>query len=147
MRSRISAPAGIGPRDITNYPYGYGTGDALGGTLYWGASFEVQYPLYLVPKDSGFTGAFLVNTVSGLQRGETQNASTGEINGLVNSSGGSFVCQCGMQYVDDMSVRMSVGASMVNSPFGPLRFDLAYPILSKWYDRTQFFAFGGGTHF
>jgi outer membrane protein assembly factor BamA len=28
-----------------------------------------------------------------------------------------------------------------------LRFDFAYPLLKKGYDRTQFFAFGGGTHF
>jgi outer membrane protein insertion porin family len=53
-----------------------------------------------------------------------------------------------MQYADDMSPRMSAGASIIwDSPFGPLRFDFAYPILSKWYDRKQFFAFGGGTHF
>ncbi len=34
-----------------------------------------------------------------------------------------------------------------DSPFGPLRFDFAYPISKASYDRTQFFAFGGGTHF
>ena len=59
-----------------------------------------------------------------------------------------FTCQCGMQYADDASVRMSAGASFIwDSPFGPLRFDFAYPILKQWYDRTQFFAFGGGTQF
>ena len=59
-----------------------------------------------------------------------------------------FVCQCGMQYADDASVRASVGASIIwDSPFGPLRFDFAYPFLKKWYDRTQFFAFGGGAQF
>jgi outer membrane protein insertion porin family len=53
-----------------------------------------------------------------------------------------------MTYTDDSSVRLSAGASLIwNSPFGPLRFDLAYPILKQWYDRTQFFQFGGGTHF
>ena len=35
---------------------------------------------------------------------------------------------------------MSVGASMIwDSPFGPLRFDFAYPLLKQWYDRTQLF--------
>jgi outer membrane protein insertion porin family len=33
------------------------------------------------------------------------------------------------------------------SPFGPLRFDLAAPILKDRYDRTQFFRFGGGAKF
>ena len=52
-------PAGLGPRDITP-----GTsGDALGGTYYWGASLEVQYPFYFLPKDAGFRGAVFVDSV------------------------------------------------------------------------------------
>ena len=43
------APAGIGPRDLTVGT----TNDALGGTYYWGASLEVQTPLYFLPKDAG----------------------------------------------------------------------------------------------
>src|SRR5262249_29153795 len=42
-------PAGIGPRDLTPGT----TNDALGGTLYWGVSFEAQTPLYFLPKDIG----------------------------------------------------------------------------------------------
>ncbi|MGA8612137.1 MAG: outer membrane protein assembly factor BamA [Xanthobacteraceae bacterium] len=153
-------PAGIGPRDITNYPYGYGTGDDIGGTMYWGASIELQYPLYFLPKDAGFTGAVFVDSGSVWgYKGETSNPATGEINGLINANGGSFLCNappppgakgggCAMVYTDDNSVRLSAGTSLIwNSPFGPLRFDFAYPILSRWYDRTQFFQFGGGTHF
>jgi outer membrane protein insertion porin family len=153
-------PAGIGPRDITNNAFGYGTGDDIGGTMYWGASLELQYPLYFLPKDSGFTGALFVDSGSVWgYKGETSNPGTGEINGLINANGGTFACNapppsgakgggCAMIYTDDTSVRMSAGTSLIwNSPFGPLRFDLAYPILSKWYDRTQFFQFGGGTHF
>jgi outer membrane protein insertion porin family len=155
-------PAGMGPRDITNYPFGYGTGDALGGTMYWGASLEVQYPLYFMPKDSGFTGALFVDSGSVWgYKGETSNPATGEISGLIQSQegGSSFLCNappppgakgggCALVYTDDTSVRLSAGASLIwNSPFGPLRFDLAYPILKQWYDRTQFFQFGGGTHF
>jgi outer membrane protein insertion porin family len=34
-----------------------------------------------------------------------------------------------------------------DSPFGPLRFDFAYPILKQPYDRVQWFQFGGGTRF
>jgi outer membrane protein insertion porin family len=146
------APAGLGPRDITS-----GTAnDAIGGTNYWGASFELQYPFYFLPKDSGFRGAVFVDSGSVWgYKGETTFAATGEVNGLVTSTspgtppgGVSFVCQCGMQYADDASVRMSAGASLIwDSPFGPLRFDFAYPFLKQSYDRSQYFAFGGGTHF
>lgn len=53
-----------------------------------------------------------------------------------------------MVYADSPAVRASVGASLIwDSPFGPLRFDFAYPLLKQSYDRTQFFAFGGGAHF
>ena len=139
------SPAGLGPRDTTP-----GTaGDAIGGTNYWGASLEFQYPFYFLPKDSGFRGAvfFDAGSVWGY-KGETTFAATGEINGVINSTAGSFVCQCGMQFADSPFVRMSAGASIIwDSPFGPLRFDFAYPIAKTSYDRTQFFAFGGGTHF
>ena len=139
------APAGLGPRDITP-----GTsGDAIGGTNYWGASLEFQYPFYFLPKDSGFRGAVFMDAGSVWgYKGETTFAATGEINGLINSNAGSFVCQCGMQFADTPFVRMSAGASIIwDSPFGPLRFDFAYPISKAGYDKTQFFAFGGGTHF
>jgi outer membrane protein insertion porin family len=149
-------PAGLGPRDVTNFEFGYGTGDALGGTMYWGASLELQYPLYFLPKDSGFRGAVFIDSGSewGYQ-GETSSPATGEINGPVNG----IVCAppmppgakgggCAMLYEDDATPRVSAGASLIwNSPFGPLRFDFAYPIMHQWYDRTQFFQFGGGTHF
>jgi outer membrane protein insertion porin family len=139
------SPAGLGPRDITP-----GTaGDAIGGTNYWGASLEFQYPFYFLPKDSGFRGAvfFDAGSVWGY-KGETQLASTGEVNGIVHAVQNPFVCQCGMQFADSPFVRMSAGASIIwDSPFGPLRFDFAYPITKTSYDKTQFFAFGGGTHF
>jgi outer membrane protein insertion porin family len=149
-------PAGIGPRDITP-----GTSnDALGGTMFWGASFEMQYPLYFLPKDSGFRGAIFVDSGSLWgYKGETTNPATGEINGLItgtNPANGippapntaTFFCQCGLQFADTPAVRASAGASIIwDSPFGPLRFDFAYPFLKQSYDRTQFFSFGGGTKF
>jgi outer membrane protein insertion porin family len=139
------SPAGLGPRDTTP-----GTsGDAIGGTNYWGASLEFQYPFYFLPKDSGFRGAVFFDTGSVWgYKGETQYSATGEINGNINNGVGTFFCQCGMQFADNAAVRMSAGASLIwDSPFGPLRFDFAYPIMKQGYDKTQFFAFGGGTHF
>jgi outer membrane protein insertion porin family len=140
-------PAGLGPRDQTVG----GADDALGGTMYWGASLELQYPFYFLPKDAGFRGAVFVDSGSEWgYKGETQYPATGEINGLVtpNIPGTSYVCQCGLLYADSSAPRMSVGASLIwDSPFGPLRFDFAYPVLKQPYDRTQFFQFGGGARF
>src|SRR5262249_18121742 len=117
-------PAGLGPRDITP-----GTSnDALGGTMFWGASFEVQYPLYFLPKDSGFRGAVFVDSGAvGGYRGETSSPATGEINGTVNAVNPTpppptvpFVCQCAMQYTDSSAPRASAGGSIIwDSPFGP----------------------------
>jgi outer membrane protein insertion porin family len=142
-------PAGIGPRDITPGT----TNDALGGTMYWGASLEMQYPLYFLPKDSGFRGAVFID--SGAlwgYRGETSSPATGEINGTIIATGpggtGPIVCQCALQYTDTPAPRASAGASIIwDSPFGPLRFDFAYPFIKQNGDRTQFFSFGGGTKF
>jgi outer membrane protein insertion porin family len=140
-------PAGMGPRDLTVG----GADDALGGTMYWGASLEFQYPFYFLPKDAGFRGAVFVDSGSEWgYKGETQYPATGEINGLVTPSipGTSYVCQCGLLYADSSAPRVSVGASLIwDSPFGPLRFDFAYPVLKQPYDRTQFFQFGGGARF
>ena len=45
-------------------------------------------------------------------------------------------------------VRSSIGAGLIwDSPFGPLRFDLAYALTKGPYDKTQLFRFGGGTRF
>ncbi len=142
-------PAGLGPRDITPGD----SNDAIGGTMYWGASLEFQYPFYFLPKDSNFRGAVFADAGSLWgYKGETQNPATGEINGTITTNapapGNTFVCQCGMQYADTPAVRASVGASIIwDLPFGPLRFDFAYPILKQGYDRTQWFAFGGGAKF
>jgi outer membrane protein insertion porin family len=130
-------PAGLGPRDLTP-----GTsGDALGGTYYWGASLEVQYPFYFLPKDAGFRGAVFVD--SGAEwgyKGETSWPSNGEINGTITTStGASYFCgNCALQFADTAAPRVSVGASLIwDSPFGPLRFDFAYPILKQPYDRVR----------
>jgi len=139
-------PAGIGPRDLTPGT----TGDALGGTLYWGASVELQYPFFFLPKDSGLRGAVFFDSGSVWDyKGETSNPATGEINGVINGTGGPFFCgNCAMQFADTAAVRASVGASLIwDSPFGPLRFDFAYPLLKQSYDRLQWFQFGGGARF
>ncbi len=140
-------PMGLGPRDITS-----GTSnDALGGTRYWGASLEFQYPFYFLPKDAGIRGAVFID--SGAEwdyQGETAWPANGEVNGTITTNTGvSYFCgNCAMQYADTAAPRVSAGASIIwDSPFGPLRFDFAYPLLKQPYDRLQWFQFGGGARF
>jgi len=138
------APNGIGPRDLTFFPF-TGTGDALGGTKYWGASAEVQVPFWFLPKDIGLKGAIHADAGSLWDyQGPTQFAATGEINGLVN---GKF-CNCGMVFDNQNVIRSSVGVGLIwASPFGPLRFDYSIPITQSKFDIPQQFMFGGGTQF
>lgn len=122
------APAGIGPRDLTSVNQ-----DALGGTLYWGASVELQMPLFFLPKDMGIRASVYADAGSLYNyEGPTTWTVTGE---TINP-------------VDENTVRSSVGAGLIwDSPFGPLRFDLAFPITKAEYDKTQVFRFSGGTKF
>jgi len=138
------APNGIGPRDLTFFPY-TGGGDALGGTKYWGASAELQMPFWFLPKEVGLKGAVYADAGSLFDyQGPTQNVLTGEVNGLVNGN----PCKCGMVFDNSNVVRTSVGVGLIwASPFGPLRFDYAVPITKGAYDRVQQFKFGGGTSF
>jgi outer membrane protein insertion porin family len=123
------APSGIGPRDLTVTS----SQDALGGTLYWGASVEFQVPLYFIPKDVGIRGAVFADAGSLWDyKGPVFYPVTGET----------------IMPVDSKSVRSSVGVGLVwDSPFGPLRFDYSFPITKESYDRVQQFRFGGGTKF
>jgi outer membrane protein insertion porin family len=138
------APNGIGPRDLTFFPF-TGTGDALGGTKYWGASVEVQMPFWFLPKDIGLKGAIHADAGDLWDyQGPTQSPLTGEVNGLVN---GKF-CACGLVFNDSNVIRSSVGVGLIwASPFGPLRFDYSVPITQGKFDIPQQFMFGGGTQF
>jgi len=143
------APNGIGPRDINPY----GTGDALGGTKYWGASAELQMPFWFLPKEVGLKGSVYADA-GGLYdyKGTTAWAQTGEVNvpgcikpTITPPTPGTCL---GLQYDDGNVVRTSVGVGLIwASPFGPLRFDYAVPLTKGKYDRVQQFKFGGGTSF
>ncbi|MDA9543273.1 outer membrane protein insertion porin family [Bradyrhizobium sp. USDA 3397] len=143
------SPNGIGPRDLNPF----GTQDALGGTKYWGASFELQMPFWFLPKEVGLKGAVYADA-GGLYdyRGPTSWTTTNEVNapGCIPSTiNPSSTGTCtGLVYDDSKVVRSSVGVGVIwQSPFGPLRFDYAVPLSKGRYDRTQEFRFGGGTTF
>jgi outer membrane protein insertion porin family len=124
------APAGIGPRDLTIGT----TNDALGGTHYWGASVEFQTPLFFLPKEMGIKVAAYLDAGSLWNyTGPTASPLTGETMSPSSNS---------------MFINTAAGVGLIwASPFGPIRFDLAYPITKRSYDRTQLFRFGGGASF
>ena len=46
------------------------------------------------------------------------------------------------------ALRASIGAGIIwQSPFGPLRFEVAYPLMQAAYDETEWFRFSVGTRF
>jgi outer membrane protein insertion porin family len=147
------APNGIGPRDLNPLS----TQDSLGGTLYWGTSFELQMPFWFLPKEAGLKGAVYADA-GGLSeyKGPTTWAQTLEITTPGNSGCTpstlrpvATVGTCtGLVYDTGNAVRSSVGVGLIwASPFGPLRFDYAVPLTKGAYDRVQQFKFGGGTSF
>jgi outer membrane protein insertion porin family len=139
------APSGIGPRDISS---GNPQGNPLGGTVYYGASVEMQFPIYGMPRDLGLRGAIFADagTLYGFN-GRTNFSPTGVC------SGGPFVqpftqSNCIVVGANSSLIRTSAGASIIwASPLGPIRFDFAKAITKSQFDQTQFFRFTGGTTF
>lgn len=145
------APSGIGPRDISN-PLDTKS-NPLGGTTYFGASVEVQFPIWGLPREIGLKGAVFADagTLFGY-KGSTNFSS------YLNLPAGTpcYASNTAPNYTqgncivlnDDRKIRTSVGASLIwTSPLGPIRFDWAIPLTKGAYDVTQYFRFSGGTSF
>ncbi|MBA1138824.1 outer membrane protein assembly factor BamA [Mesorhizobium sp. CCANP35] len=116
------AYGGIGPVDSD------GAGDHLGGTTYFNASAEAQFPLPVIPESFGLRGAVFADAAT-LYGSEVDPA-------LVDAS------TTGMQW------RASVGLSLMwASPFGPIRIDYAMPVKKEASDDVQEFNFGLATRF
>ena len=111
---------GIGPRDLK-------TDDALGGNNYVVLRSEVTFPLGL-PDSFGITGGVFadVGTLWDLDR-----------------------VSAGRTTVDDgANLRASAGVSLFwDSGFGPLRINLATPLVKEDGDDTEFFRLTAGTRF
>jgi outer membrane protein insertion porin family len=112
---------GIGPVDAN-------TLDQLGGTTYFNASAEAQFPIPVVPESFGLRGAVFADAAT---------LYGSDITGVPLTVGG-----------DSMAWRASVGAGLIwASPFGPLRVDYAVPVLKEDTDQVQEFNFGMSTRF
>lgn len=113
---------GIGP--VAND----GSGDHLGGTTYFNASAEAQFPLPVIPESFGLRGAVFADAAT--LYGNKLNPA--ELN----------PDSVGMQW------RASVGVGLMwASPFGPIRIDYAIPVRKESTDKTQEFNFGIATRF
>ena len=137
--------AGLGPRDATPGS----TQDALGGTMYWGATAEIQYPLFFAPKDFGMKLAAFADA-----------GSSWNYRGVTSYQGPFDIVPQTIAVRDSNLIRSSVGVGLLwESPFGPLRFDYAVAITKDegfvdpatgiivGADRLQAFRFSGGTKF
>jgi outer membrane protein insertion porin family len=132
--------AGIGPR-MTD---AFGGNDAIGGYTYAIGTVEVNFPLGL-PEEFGLEGA--VFSDFGTLFNAPEDTLTESATGLCRSNNdGDLTDTCTVD--DDPAFRASIGAGVIwQSPFGPLRFDVAYPFLKTDYDRTEYFRFSVGTRF
>lgn len=163
------APSGIGPRDISTPDSNQ---NALGGTTYFGATAEAQFPLPFIPRDLGLKGAVFADagTLFGYKGPRAFDVNgNGSFDGLscfgVAKANTALVFvqpEC-VQARDRAVIRSSIGASLLwNSPLGPIRFDYAYAISKDngivlnfpgygfarvGQDQTQAFRFSGGTRF
>src|SRR5271157_2003959 len=142
------APGGIGPRDIASGLDNI-QGAALGGTSYYGASAEVDFPIFGLPREIGLKGALFAD--AGNLIGYSGQTNFSNFLGYTYCPGQNvfLITQPSCANVWDPNlIRTSVGASLIwASPMGPIRFDFAYPITKGKYDQTQVFNFSGGATF
>jgi outer membrane protein insertion porin family len=130
--------AGIGPRDISTFTSGgtsLGRDDALGGNYFAVIRSNVTFPLGL-PDELGIYGGLFADAGTVWSLDKTSYVDTqSDNNPTINID-------------DSLQLRASIGASLfIDSPFGPLRFNFAYPLLSESYDSKEYFRFTAGTRF
>ena len=109
--------AGLGPRDEDSE-------DALGGNYFYRGTVEMSFPLGL-PEELGILGHGF--------------SDVGSLWSLDDS---------GPEVLDESSIRASLGLGLSwRSPFGPIRVDLATPIVKEDFDQEEVFRFNFGTRF
>lgn len=114
-------------------PYDPASKDHLGGTTYFNASAEAQFPIPVVPESFGLRGAVFADAAT--LYGSKVDRHVGTPQEFTVSGTG-------------MELRASVGVGLLwASPFGPLRIDYAVPVKKLDTDNTQEFNFGISTRF
>ncbi|TMJ44238.1 MAG: outer membrane protein assembly factor BamA [Alphaproteobacteria bacterium] len=127
---------GVGPHmDNTR-----GDSDAIGGQTYAIGTVETTFPLGL-PEEFGLEGAVFTDFGTVFGAPEETVAAPSDLCPI-----GPKATECEVH--DTMAFRLSVGAGLIwDSPFGPLRVDVAYPLLKADYDEEELFRFSVGTRF
>jgi len=129
------AQSGVGPRQNGND----NDTDSIGAQSYAIATAELTFPVGL-PEQWGIEGAAFTDfgTVFG-----TPESTLADGEGTCDTPDNR---DCTV--FDTMAFRASVGAGLIwQSPFGPLRFEVAYPLMKAKYDETEWFRFSIGTRF
>lgn len=112
---------GVGPRDPA-----VADGDALGGNYFAVARFEASFPIGLPEEYGLFGGVFL---------------DVGSVWGLDDTAGDEVVD-------DSAKIRSAVGVSLFwASALGPIRINLARPVVKEDYDETESFRLTLDTRF
>ena len=129
------APQGVGPRQenpANNHR------DAIGGQIFAVGTVEMTFPLGL-PEEFGLEGSVFSDF------GTVFDAPEKTEKDPLDCPGGLAPCS---QVFDTAALRASVGAGVIwQSPFGPLRVDVAYPFAKADYDKTEYFRFSFGSRF
>ncbi len=108
---------GVGPRDAI-------TGDTLGANKYYVVTTELAFPLGL-PKEFGIQGRIFADVGSAFD-----------------------IDVSDPRLLERTAPRVAAGVGVSwQSPFGPLRVDLGYPVLKQSGDKTQIFHFRFGARF
>ena len=139
------ATAGVGPRQRGND----GDTDAVGGQTYAIGTVELDFPVGL-PEEWGISGEVFSDFGTVFDSGvDTVLSGDGQcIWGPGSSKGNPVNPKKNCTSYDTAAFRLSVGAGLVwQSPFGPLRFEAAYPVIKADYDETEWFRFSVGTAF
>lgn len=142
------APSGLGPRDRN----GDSSANSVGGTTYFGATAEVTFPIFGIPKEFGLRGAVFADagTLFGYKGRRTFDLNGNGVINCVDPGNTRFQSEC-LSVRDESKIRSSVGAGLLwASPLGPIRIDYAYALTrvrGSGGDRLQAFRFSGGARF
>ncbi len=136
------ARSGIGPRQRNEFN---GELDSIGGQTYAIGTVEVTFPLGL-PEAFGLEGSVFSDfgtSFGAPEDSEVQGPGPGGC--LTPVPATTFNCDV---VGKDVALRAAVGAGVIwQSPFGPLRLDVAYPLVKESFDETELVRFSVGTRF
>ncbi len=147
--------AGIGPRLLSGQGVdrdGEIFGQALGGNAFAIGTAEIRLPLPL-PKEYGIRAAIFSDFGTVGLVDDEDKILNDNLAFFVNPEDGQLCtvspsANCIEPVQDDLAIRISAGVSISwDSPFGPVRFDIAEILRKEEFDRVESFRFSAGTSF